>query len=144
MPHYVIEQQILERLAEFAVTIAPDSRLLRTNWYDGLPRGNRPSMEQDLIGQSPNTKLQLSLVNTKRQQKGVDSLIVTDLIELARNQAITDALTLSGDEDIKIGVQVAQTYGVRIHLLGIKPAKGSMMADFVSRIMISHGSHFFS
>ena len=83
-------------------------------------------MEQDLIGQSPNAKLRLGLVNTKGQQKGVDSLIVTDLIELARNQAITDALILSGDEDIKIGVQVVQTsYGVRIHHPGIKPAKGS-------------------
>ena len=51
--------------------------------------------------------------------------LAQDLIELARNRAISDALILSGDEDIKIGVQVAQTYGVRVHLLGIKPAKGS-------------------
>ena len=55
----------------------------------------------------------------------MDSLIGTDLIELARNRAISDALILSGDEDIKIGVQVAQTFGVRVHLLGIKPARGS-------------------
>ena len=82
-------------------------------------------MEQDLIGQSANAKLRLGLVNSRGQQKGVDSLIVTDLIELARNRAITDALILSGDEDIKIGVQVAQTFGVRVHLLGIKPARGS-------------------
>ena len=82
-------------------------------------------MEQDLIGQSHDTKLRLGLVNSRGQQKGVDSLIVTDLIELARNQAISDALILSGDEDIKIGVQIAQTFGVRVHLLGIKPARGS-------------------
>ncbi len=64
------ERKILEKLAEFAGTIAPDSRLLRIYWYDGLPRGNSPSMEQDLIGQSPNAKLRLGLVNTKGQQKG--------------------------------------------------------------------------
>jgi hypothetical protein len=59
------------------------------------------------------------------QQKGVDSLIVTDLIELARLGAICDAILLSGDEDVRIGVQIAQNYGTRIHLLGIAPSRGS-------------------
>jgi len=59
------------------------------------------------------------------EQKGVDSLIVTDLIELARNRSITDALLVSGDEDVRIGAQIAQSYGVSIHLLGIHPARGS-------------------
>ena len=115
------EVQALKNLAEFARTIVTDARLLRIYWYDGILRTNRPSIEQDAIGRSDNTKLRLGLVNSSGQQKGVDSLIVTDLIELARNQAISDALVLSGDEDIKIGVQVAQTFGVRVHLLGIKP-----------------------
>ena len=119
------ESQVLGQFAETARTVAPGSRLLRIYWYDGLRRSNRPSIEQDLIGQSQNAKLRLGLVDSRGQQKGVDSLIVTDLIELARNRAITDALILSGDEDIKIGVQVAQTFGVRVHLLGIKPASGS-------------------
>ena len=119
------EAVVLEQLTGTARDVAPDARLLRIYWYDGLPRAHRPSMEQDLIGQSRNAKLRLGLVNSRGQQKGVDSLIVTDLIELARNQAISDALILSGDEDIKIGVQVAQTFGVRVHLLGIKPARGS-------------------
>ena len=119
------ERHVLENLTDAAHTYAPDARLLRIYWYDGVLRTNRPSLVQDLIGQSSNTKLRLGLVNSSGQQKGVDSLIVTDLIELARNQAISDALILSGDEDIKIGVQVAQTFGVRVHLLGIKPAKGS-------------------
>ena len=48
-------------------------------------------------------------------------MIVTDLIELARNQAISDAILLSGDEDVRIGVQIAQSFGVRVHLLGIEP-----------------------
>jgi hypothetical protein len=30
-------------------------------------------------------------VNSSGEQKGVDSLIVTDLIDLARNRGITDA-----------------------------------------------------
>lgn len=60
-----------------------------------------------------------------RPAKGVDSLIVTDMIELARQKAICDILLLSGDEDVRIGVQIAQNHGVRVHLLGIHPARGS-------------------
>ena len=45
------------------------------------------------------------------RQKGVDSLIVTDLIELARNHAISDAVLLAGDEELRIGVQIAQSLG---------------------------------
>ena len=132
------EKEALDQLAETACTIASDCRLLRIYWYDGVLRGNRPSIEQDLIGQSANTKLRLGLVNSRGQQKGGDSLIVTDLIELARNHAITDALILSGDEDIKIGVQVAQTFGVRVHLLGIKPARGSQSDNLMMEADTCH------
>ncbi len=69
--------------------------------------------------------MRLGIVTPTGQQKGVDSLIVTDLVELARNRAITDAIVLSGDEDLRIGVQLAQSFGVRIHLLGIAPSRGS-------------------
>ena len=51
--------------------------------------------------------------------------MVTDMITLARNQAMAECVLLSGDEDIRVGVQQAQEYGVRVHLLGIKPARGS-------------------
>ena len=44
---------------------------------------------------------------------------MTDLVELARNGAICDAVIMSGDEDIRIGVQLAQSYGVRVHLIGL-------------------------
>ena len=55
----------------------------------------------------------------------MDSLIVTDMIALARNHAMSDAVLLSGDEDIRVGVQQAQEFGVRVHLLGIRPSRGS-------------------
>lgn len=69
--------------------------------------------------------MRLGFVNTVGQQKGVDSLIVTDMITLARNGAIAECVLLSGDEDLRVGVQLAQEHGVRVHLLGIKPARGS-------------------
>jgi hypothetical protein len=62
-------------------------------------------------------------LNQQGQQKGVDALIVTDLITLARNRAMADAVLVTGDEDIRVGVQQAQELGVRVHLVGIEPAR---------------------
>ena len=76
-------------------------------------------------------KVRLGFINSAGQQKGVDSLIVTDLIGLARQKAICDALLISGDEDVRIGVQIAQNYGVRVHLLGIAPSRANQSIQLV-------------
>ena len=57
-------------------------------------------------------------------KKSIDSLIATDMIALARNEAISDAVLVSGDEDLRVGVQQEQEFGVRVHLVGIKPSRG--------------------
>lgn len=69
--------------------------------------------------------MRLGVLSQSGQQKGVDALLVTDLVELARNRAISDAILLSGDEDVRIGVQIAQSFGVRVHLIGIEPSRGN-------------------
>lgn len=122
---------VLSGLRDLAMDLAPRARLLRIYWYDGVTRGGRLSSEQSSLSTCHDVKLRLGMVNSHGEQKGVDSLIVTDMIELARNRAITDALILSGDEDIRVGVQVAQTFGVRVHLLGIEPARGSQSPDLM-------------
>lgn len=86
---------------------------------------DRQPAEQELLANSDNVKLRLGVVNDMGRQKGVDSLIVTDLIALARNQAVTDAVLLSGDKDVRIGVEIAQGYGVRVHLVGTEPSRAS-------------------
>jgi uncharacterized LabA/DUF88 family protein len=98
-------------------------RLLRIYWYDGTSQG--PSSQHITLAELANVKVRLGFVNSSGQQKGVDSLIVTDMITLARNRAMAECVLLSGDEDLRVGVQLAQEYGVRVHLLGIKPARGS-------------------
>jgi uncharacterized LabA/DUF88 family protein len=103
---------------------AQSCELLRVYWYDGASFKG-PTIDQDKLGHLDNVKLRLGLLNSAGEQKGVDSLIVTDMIELARLGAICDAVILSGDEDVRAGVQIAQNYGVRVHLLGIVPARGS-------------------
>ena len=111
---------ILEALWHAVEACSPSSSLLRVYWYDGMPRTG-PTAEQQAVADANDVKLRLGAIAYTGRQKGVDSLIVTDLIELARNHAISDAILLSGDEDVRIGVQIAQTYGVRVHLLGIQP-----------------------
>lgn len=93
--------------------------LLRIYWYDGTATG--PTSQQLALGYRPGVKLRLGYLNREGVQQGVDSLIVNDLIQLARNRAMADAVLLTGDEDLRVGVLLAQEYGVRVHLLGIEP-----------------------
>ena len=94
--------------------------LLRIYWYDGTNSG--PSPAHLALAYLENVKLRLGFVNQAGEQKGVDALIFSDLVNLSRNRAISDALIVSGDEDLRVGVQQAQEYGVRVHLLGVEAA----------------------
>ena len=109
----------LRRFAERA----SDLPLLRIYWYDGSNQG--PTTAQIAIARLDDVKVRLGFVNSSGKQKGVDSLIVTDMIALARNGAMAECVLLSGDEDLRVGVQQAQELGVRVHLLGVKPVDGS-------------------
>ncbi len=119
------ETAAIAELNAVAVAKATSCSLLRIYWYDGVNSYKGPTLEQTALAHLDNVKLRLGFINSLGQQKGVDSLIVTDLIDLARNHAICDAVLLSGDEDVRIGVQIAQNYGVRVHLIGITPSRGS-------------------
>lgn len=122
--------------------------LLRIYWYDGTSLG--PTPQHLALAHLPRVKVRLGFVNSVGEQKGVDSLIVTDMINLARNRAMSDAVLLSGDEDLRVGVQQAQEFGVRVHLLGIKPIRGNQSqfllqeADTACEWDPSHLISFFS
>ncbi len=118
------ENVFAELLKQQAHTSSNGKELLRIYWYDAVSSSG-PSPDQARIGKLNDVKLRLGQLNSEGQQKGVDSLIVTDLIELARNKAICDAVVLTGDEDIRIGVQIAQSLGVRVHLLGFVGPRGN-------------------
>lgn len=111
----------IKDLCEYGVKQSSAPALLRVYWYDAM-MGPRPSMEQSALAHLAGVKVRLGSLNNAGEQKGVDSLIVTDLIELARNRAISDAILVSGDEDLRIAVQLAQTYGVRVHILAVGDA----------------------
>lgn len=96
--------------------------VLRTYWYDGAKNGV-PTNSQQSIAALPNVKLRLGRLNSQNQQKGVDALIYRDLMTLARERAIAEAFVVSGDADLREGVHAAQDQGVRVTVVGIKPAK---------------------
>ena len=113
---------VVAKLKAFAETHS-NLPLLRIYWYDGASQG--PTPQHNTLAGLADVKVRLGLVNSVGQQKGVDSLVITDMLTLARNRAMAQCVVLSGDEDLRVGVQLAQEYGVRVHLLGIKPARGS-------------------
>ncbi len=102
--------------------------LLRVYWYDGA-RPGQPSPEQTSLAIQDNVKLRLGVLGFDGKQKGVDSLVVTDMITLARNGAMAACLLLSGDDDLRVGVQQAQEFGVRVALLGIVDPKSASSAQ---------------
>ena len=128
-------QTLIRLLKDFAENVS-GLPLLRIHWYDGTSQG--PTPQHNTLADQADMKVRLGFVNSAGRQKGVDSLIVTDMISLARNRAMADCVLLSGDEDLRVGVQQAQEYGVRVHLLGIRPARGSQSLFLLREVDSSH------
>lgn len=103
--------------------------LLRIYWYDGASTG--PNAAHVALAYRPDLKLRLGGVDTHGQQHGVDELLVADLVTLAKNRALSDAVLVTGDDDLRGGVEQAQEHGVRVHLLGIPPARDNQAAALV-------------
>lgn len=93
--------------------------LLRVYWYDGV-MANGLTPQQKAIIDVDDVQLRAGTINGSGQQKGVDSLIVTDLIELTSHHAICDAVLVTGDSDLAVGIEIAQKRGVRVAVLGVE------------------------
>lgn len=93
--------------------------LLRIYWYDAT--ANRPTRSQVALADQTDVKLRLGRIDADGRQKGVDALIASDLVALARNRAMADCVLISGDDDLRIAVCEIQELGVRVHLVGIGP-----------------------
>jgi len=112
--------QLLEALGRFA-TDHCQLPLLRTYWYDAA-RDGIPTFEQQEIAGLPRVKIRLGRL-VMGKQKGVDSMMVRDLITLARDRAVATMFLLSGDEDLREGVMAAQEVGVMVVVLGVPPGR---------------------
>ncbi|WP_243718493.1 NYN domain-containing protein, partial [Actinomadura sp. 7K534] len=91
--------------------------LLRCYWYEATVEGRR-SPEHDALADLPGLKLRLGRIRPGRRE-GVDSEIHRDLMTLARNGALTDAVLVSADEDLAQVVADAQDLGVRVTVVHV-------------------------
>ncbi|MFE9105541.1 NYN domain-containing protein [Actinomadura geliboluensis] len=91
--------------------------LLRCYWYEATIEGRR-SPEHDALADLPGLKLRLGRVRPGRRE-GVDTEIHRDLMTLARNGALADAVLVSGDEDLAQIVTDAQDLGVRVTVVHV-------------------------
>ena len=129
------DRALIDSIRGFAEKIS-GLPLLRIYWYDGTSQA--PTLQHNTLADLPGVKVRLGFVNSAGRQKGVDSLAVTDMITLARNRAMADCVLLSGDEDLRVGVQQAQEYGARVHLLGIAPVRANQSRFLRQEVDSSH------
>lgn len=103
--------------------------VLRIYWYDGA-RNAVPTVEHLQSAELPNVKLRLGRLSGG-EQKGVDSLIVRDLMTLGRERAMVTAFLLAGDEDLREGMVAAQDMGVRVVLVGVPSPTGNQAQTLI-------------
>ncbi|MEW1837064.1 NYN domain-containing protein [Nonomuraea angiospora] len=96
--------------------------LLRCYWYEATVEGRR-TPEHDALADIPGLKLRLSRIRPGRRE-GVDAQVHRDLMTLARNNAICDAVVVSGDEDLAQVVCDAQDLGIRVSVIHIAAEGG--------------------
>jgi len=91
--------------------------LLRCYWYDSTVEGRRSS-DHDALADLPGVKLRLAKMRPGRRE-GVEGEIHRDLTTLARNKAVSDAMVVSGEEDLAQVIADVQDLGMRVTLLHI-------------------------
>lgn len=111
--------------------IGQSLNLLRTYWYDGAVDGI-PTPELKTISALPRFKIRLGRLSGGGQ-KGVDGLIILDLINLSLNRVLDVAILLSGDEDLRETVLFAQGHGVTVVVAGIPETEKSKQSDTLVR-----------
>jgi len=107
-------------LLQFLESVARDRTglpLLRCYWYEATLEGRR-SAEHDALADLPGVKLRLGRMRPGRRE-GVESEIHRDLITLARNGALQEALLVSAEEDLEQVIADVQDLGVRVTLVHI-------------------------
>lgn len=112
---------------------APRDDFLRIYWYDAAVSPDQLTEQQRQAAQQRNCKLRLGTLNSYNQQKGVDTLMVMDILGLSRNRSVTSLLIVSGDDDVRPAVEQAQEFGVRVHLVGVESRRGRNQAERLIR-----------
>ncbi len=115
---------LIDLLIQQSLDVLANRNLLRLYWYDGV--SSRMSADHEALAELPDVQFRTGTISKSGQQKGVDSRIMADLIELSANKAISDAVLVTGDGDLVVAIDLAQRQGVRIAIIGLEePSKGT-------------------
>lgn len=125
------------------VNSVTDLRILRSYLYDGAfapkhPRHDEQKIEFDRLADTAGVQLRLgSARGTPVRQKGVDTLLVLDMLTIGRQGAYDTALLWTGDGDFSELVDQVQRLGRRVALVtdtqGSASAELTRMCDVVLR-----------
>ena len=129
-----LRQQVLQEVKKQF----PHGEFLRVYWYDGAGVQGQKTPSHHAIDELDDFKLRLGTRNGYGAQKGVDGLIIADLIGLAHARAVDRVLIVSGDADLIPGIHAVQALGVRAHLLSLGPEQATSadlraVVDFKAR-----------
>jgi uncharacterized LabA/DUF88 family protein len=128
-----LDGQEVDTWASYAYRTNDSARVLRTYVYDGaLPPEDKGYAEQrshfDDLAAQPGIRLRLGH-QTERQggtgrayyeQKGVDTLLVLDLVRMAQKGAFDVAMIVAGDRDLAEALRViADDYSRRVIVYGV-------------------------
>ena len=91
--------------------------VLRCYWYEVAVDGRRTA-EHDALADIPGLKLRLGGMRPGRRE-GVEAEMHRDLTTLARNRAISDAIVVSGEEQLAEVIAEVQDLGIRVILVHI-------------------------
>jgi hypothetical protein len=91
--------------------------VLRCYWYEAAAEGHRTS-EHEALADVPGLKLRLGRMRPGRRE-GVETEMHRDLGTLAKNGAISDAIVVSGEEELVEVIGEVQDLGIRVILVHI-------------------------
>lgn len=128
-----LDGQEVEAWASYAYRMGDGAQVLRSYVYDGaLPPEDRGYAEQrarfDELAAQPGIRLRLGHQTERRagtgrsyyEQKGVDTLLVLDLVRMAQQGAFDVAMVVAGDRDLAEALRViADDYARRVIVFGV-------------------------
>ena len=117
--------------SRLAREMSQDKEILRTYYYNCLPYQSNPPTQEEKERFSKAQKFHYALERLPRfevregrlarrgneyEQKGIDTLLSIDMVNLSASGKISDAVLLAGDSDFIPAVRVSKEHGVNIFL----------------------------
>jgi hypothetical protein len=91
--------------------------LLRCYWYESSVEGRRTE-QHDTLADLPGLKLRLARIRPGNRG-GVETELRRDLITLARNRAVSDAVVISAEDNLTEVIAEVQDLGVRVVIVHV-------------------------